>query len=96
MRYVSKTGLALAGAFALMSAYLIFTQGLFGESFIALQLGMPWVMLFSYFEFFNPTSVPALATLLILPIIFNAVVLYIIGIFLEWAYDTWMSPRPPA
>jgi len=72
-----------------MSAYLIFTQGLFGESFIALQLGMPWVMLFSYFEFFNPRSVPALATLLILPIVINAAVLYIVGIFLEWGYNVW-------
>ena len=84
MRYISKTGTALAGIFILVALYLVLTQGLFGESFIALILGLPWVLMFSYFEFFNPQSQVVLATFLLLPILFNAVLLYCLGILIEW------------
>lgn len=81
---LSTTGLVLGGAFLLASTFLILTQGLFGESFIALILGMPWVLVLSYFEFFNPTSTTVLAALLILPIIVNALLLYGLGVLFDW------------
>ena len=89
MRYVSKTGLALGGIFLLISLYLILTQGLFGESFIALQLGVPWVFILAYFQFFNPQSTALLATLLLIPVALNALVLYYAGVLLEWGYNAW-------
>ena len=89
MQYISKIGLALAGAFLLISAALILSQGLFGESFIALQLGVPWVFVLAYFEFFNPQSTALLATLLLIPVALNALVLYYAGVLLEWGYNAW-------
>jgi len=89
MQYISKIGLALAGAFLLISAALILSQGLFGESFIALQLGVPWVFVLAYFEFFNPQSTALLATLLLIPVALNALVLYYAGVLLEWGHSVW-------
>jgi len=83
MKRVSKMGLVLASVFALAALFLITTQGLFGESFIALILGMPWVLALSYFEFFNPQSAVALAALLIFPIVINVAVLYTVGMLIE-------------
>lgn len=60
------------------SAYLIITQGLFGESFIALILGLPWTLVLSYFEFGGASG--ALVYVLVLaPIALNAFILYWIG-----------------
>lgn len=58
--------------------YLIATQGFYGESFIALILGMPWSLGFTYFEYFNVDGV-VLGTLLLLPMALNAYILYRIG-----------------
>lgn len=70
--------LILPGLYLLLCAYLIATQGLFGESFIAILLGLPWTLILAYFEFFNVT--PPLAYVLILaPIALNAAILYWIG-----------------
>jgi len=91
MRYVSKTGLALGGIFLLISLYLILTQGLFGESFIALILGIPWVFMFSAFEFFNPQSEAALGVMLLLPILLNTALFYCVGILIEWVYNVWAA-----
>jgi len=64
----------LPALYLLVSAYLIGTQGLFGESFIALILGMPWTIILAYFEFFNAT--PPLAYVLIFgPIALNAAIM---------------------
>lgn len=83
MKHVSKMGLVLAGVFALGSLYLIVTQGLFGESFVALILGLPWVWGLAYFEFFSPRSELVLGTLLLFPILINVALLYTIGLLIE-------------
>jgi hypothetical protein len=68
----------LPGIYLAISAYFIYTQGLFGESFIALILGLPWTLVLSYFEFGGASG--NLAYVLILaPIALNAYILYVIG-----------------
>ncbi len=74
----TKLGLIFAGTYALIALYFILSQGLFGESFIALILGMPWTLLLAAFEFFNAEGIIA-AMLLILPMALNAYILYRIG-----------------
>lgn len=79
---MSKPGLVLSGIFILASVYLIATQGLFGESFIALILGLPWVLVFALFEFGGAAG--WLAYIFVLaPIALNAALLYFIGALLE-------------
>ncbi len=75
----TKLGLILAGAYVLMALYLIVTQGLFGESFIAILLGMPWTLLLSAVEFFGTSGGVFGITLLILPMVLNAYLLYLTG-----------------
>lgn len=75
---MSKLGTALAGIYLLISAYLIYTQGLFGESFIALILGMPWSLGFSAIEY-GGASGAVLAVMLLAPIALNAYILCWIG-----------------
>lgn len=74
----SKTGLLLAGAYGVVALYLILTQGLFGESFIAIILGIPWSFIFSFFEYWHAEGVVA-TILLILPMVVNAYLLYLVG-----------------
>ncbi|MHB1330365.1 MAG: hypothetical protein ACYCY6_00075 [Minisyncoccota bacterium] len=74
----SKFGLGLAGIYLTLSVYLIATQGLMGESFIALILGMPWTLGLAATEFGGLGGVAA-QILLILPILLNAGILYFIG-----------------
>jgi hypothetical protein len=78
MKTPSTPGLVLSGLYILASAYLIFTQGLFGESFIAILLGLPWTLGLAYFEFFNASGAVAIV-LLVIPMILNAFILYWIG-----------------
>lgn len=78
MKPRSTLGLILSGIYVLASAYLILTQGLFGESFIAIILGLPWSLGLSYFEYFNASGAVAIV-LLIIPMILNAFILYWIG-----------------
>lgn len=75
----SKPGLVLSGAYVLVAAYFIATQGLFGESFIALILGLPWSMLPSFFEFGGTSSSSIMMTLIFAPMIINTALLYWIG-----------------
>lgn len=75
---MSKLGLVLTGLYVLACAYLIATQGLFGESFIAIILGLPLSMLLAAVEFGNVTG-PLLYVLVLLPLVVNAFVLYGIG-----------------
>jgi len=74
----SKLGLALASLYVLLAVYLIATQGLFGESFIALILGLPWSMIPSFFEFGGASGV-LMYVLLLGPIALNVALLYFIG-----------------
>jgi hypothetical protein len=74
----SKTGLLLAGAYGVVALYFILTQGLFGESFIAIILGIPWSFIFSFFEYWQAEGIVAVM-LLIAPMLLNAYLLYLIG-----------------
>lgn len=78
MTSLSKIGVALAGMYVLLCIYFIATQGLFGESFIALILGLPWSMVFSLFEFGNASGA-LLYVMMIAPMVLNAIIFYGIG-----------------
>lgn len=71
-------GSILSGLYVLVSAYFIFTQGILGESFIALILGFPWSFGFAFFEFWGATGL-LLYILLALPLLLNTAILYWIG-----------------
>lgn len=75
---MNKLGLIFAGLYLILSGYLILSQGLFGESFIALVLGLPWSFGLAFFEYFALEG-PVLVLLLLLPLALNAYVLYWIG-----------------
>ncbi len=74
----SRLGLIFAAIYILLAVYLIITQGLFGESFIAIILGLPWTLLLSLIEF-GGASGPFLYVLIIAPMALNAFILYLIG-----------------
>jgi hypothetical protein len=74
----SKLGLGLGGVYILLSIILIGTQGLFGESFIALILGLPWSLLLALIEYGHASGV-FIYILLLGPIALNAYLLYWIG-----------------
>jgi hypothetical protein len=71
----SKTGLVVAGIYVALCAYLIGTQGLFGESFISLILGLPWTLGLAFFEYFNASGTTAVV-LAIIPLILNTLIIY--------------------
>ncbi len=78
MRYtvhMSRAGLIAAGVYVALCVYLIATQGLFGESFITIILGLPWSMLLAFFEYFNATGAVAYI-LAIIPLVLNAALIY--------------------
>lgn len=74
----SKLGLLLASIYVVIAAYFILTQGLFGESFIAIVLGMPWSLVLALIEFGNASG-PVLYALILAPIVLNTFLLYWIG-----------------
>ena len=74
----SKLGWVLAGAYIIVSAYLIATQGLTGESFIAIILGLPWSMLGAFFEYGNSDGF-VLYVMLLVPMALNAFLLHWLG-----------------
>ena len=74
----AKLGWIFAGAYALVAAYFIMTQGLFGESFIALILGMPWTLALAAIEFGGAEGAVA-ALMLLAPMALNAAILYWLG-----------------
>ncbi len=55
------------------------TQGLFGESFVALVFGLPWVLAFVPFEFFGIENPEVLSAMLLVPIALNTYIMYWIG-----------------
>jgi hypothetical protein len=78
MKKFSSLGLVLAGLYLLVSGLLIWQQGLFGESFIAILLGFPWSFALAFFEYGNVSG--AMIYVLVLgPLVLNAVLLYWIG-----------------
>ncbi len=79
---ISKLGLVLAGVYVALSAYLIAIQGLFGESFVAIVLSLPWSLAFSFFEYFSAEGA-LLYVLLLAPMALNAYILYCIGSFIS-------------
>lgn len=82
MQFTSKLGMALALIYIVLSVWLIATQGLFGESFITLILGLPWTLLLAYFEFGNVEGA-LLYVLVLTPLVINALILYWIGSLIE-------------
>lgn len=70
----SQFGLTFLLLYILGSIYLIVTQGLFGESFVAITLGLPWSFLLVLSNINIPVYIFVLA-----PIVLNAVLLYWIG-----------------
>ncbi len=74
----SKVGFVLSGAYVIITILLVATQGLFGESFIALILGLPWSLALAAFEYGNASG-PLLYLFVVGPLVLNAFVLYWIG-----------------
>lgn len=73
--------------YAISGAFLIISQGLFGESFIAIILGLPWMYFMVSLKFpINPTH-PFYSLFLYLwiftPIFLNVIILYFLGAGLE-------------
>lgn len=79
----SKLGCGLPIVYILISVFLIFFQGLFGESFITVILGLPWTLFLVRFGFFGLSSLYLIA---LAPLVLNVVSLYIIGILIERGY----------
>ena len=78
----SKLGWMFSLLYVLVSVYFIYTQGLFGESFITVILGLPWSLLLAFFEYGNVTG-GLLYVLALAPIVLNALLLYLIGYFIQ-------------
>ncbi len=78
----SKIGLILTITYSVAAVFLIATQGLFGESFIALILGLPWSIALALFEYGSAGGV-VLYALVLGPMVINVVVLYMIGIQID-------------
>ena len=69
----------LPGLYLLLCAYLIATQGLFGESFIAILLGFPWSFILAFFEYGGNPSTFMIYVLVLGPIALNAAILWYIS-----------------
>ncbi len=78
----SKIGLILTITYSVAAVFLIATQGLFGESFIALILGLPWSIALALFEYGSASGV-VLYALVLGPIVLNAIVLYVVGVQID-------------
>ena len=78
----SKIGLIFALVYVLLCIVLIASQGLFGESFIVIILGLPWSMIFSFFEFGNVAGA-LLYVMIFAPLVLNTYILYWLGSFFD-------------
>lgn len=78
----SKIGLTFPILYLLGSIFLIITQGLFGENFIVLILGLPWSF-GTILLGFTATNTVFLYTLFLMPILFNIIILYWIGMGIQ-------------
>ncbi len=83
---MSKLGFLFAGIFLALSVLLVSTQGIFGESFIVIILGMPWSLIPAFFEF-GDVSTPVIYLFVLVPVMLNALILYAIGHWVSGFYD---------
>lgn len=86
----SKLGCSLSFIYLGLCFYLLATQGLFGESFIVVFLGLPWNLLLIFLDKFSPKEGTALFHLYLYaeflgPIILNAFILYWLGVSIDKA-----------
>ena len=82
----SKVGWACAGLYLATAAFLLSSQGLFGESFIAVLLGLPWSALMVLIDDWFPPGSPfhvGLHVQLFSPMVLNVIMCYFIGFGLE-------------
>jgi len=79
----SKSGLVFVSLYLLVCLYLILSDGLFGESFIVIVLGLPWILPLAATGWFEETSGVLIYVMLFLPIFLNALVLYFVGLGLS-------------
>ena len=85
----SKVGLTLSFLYLIVSTYLILSQGIFGESFIAILLGFPWSFMIvlgginSVVSDSNPLFFLFLYSWVLAPIIVNLVLFYWIGVGIQ-------------
>ncbi len=85
----SKLGWSFAGLYLAVATFLILTQVLFGESFIAVVLGLPWSLIIVLIgrRYFPPQKsilhVLVVYGYVLFPIVLNAVLLYLIGFGLD-------------
>ena len=89
----SALGWGFAAVYIAATILLLCSQGLFGESFIALILGLPWSALLAFVaarfadRYMPPLESPlfliAVYAHVLLPIMLNALLFYVIGFGLE-------------
>lgn len=82
----SNMGWAFAGLYLVTAVFLICSQGLFGESFIAVFLGLPWSALLVLIGAQRLGSLlypVGLYAYVLFPIVLNASLLYLIGFGVE-------------
>ena len=84
----SPIGWCAASVYTATAIFLILSQGLFGESFIALILGWPWSALLGFASRMfpaqgSPLYLVGLYVQLLVPIMLNAVEFYVVGFWFE-------------
>ncbi len=87
----SKIGFVLAGLYIVVSVGFILTQGLFGESFIVIILGLPWSLL-SVLVGSEATNALLVYALFLTPLVVNTLLFYWIGSCAE-QYISRKSPH---
>lgn len=80
----------LSGVYLALTALFISTQGIFGESFIVIILGLPWSLVPAYFEFGNIEGF-FVYMLVLVPLVLNAAILYAIGHGISRIYKRSLS-----
>ena len=91
----SKVGWVFAGLYLATAVFLIRSQGLFGESFIAVVLGLPWsaLLVFIGAQRLGSLLYPVgLYAVVLFPIILNTSLLYLIGFGVERLFR-YLQPR---
>ncbi|MEX0636735.1 MAG: hypothetical protein WD135_08200, partial [Ferruginibacter sp.] len=83
----NRLGLTFAAVYAAICIWGIASQGLFGESFIVLIVGLPWSLLFAFFEYGGAT-VPLLYVYVFIPLILNVAILYWLGVRIQNSKNT--------
>jgi hypothetical protein len=89
MRYLSKPGALLAGAFLVLALLFILSEGLFTSAAVLL-MGAPWIFLFGSAGFFSPQSVTALGSLILFALLINLALVYGLGILGEIAWKKYV------